>query len=163
MAERDDLLDLLGTHRGFLRHTAGGLTDEQARARSTVSELTIGGLIKHVCRMETRWANFLERGTLALDFNEDAYAAHQASFVMTDDDSLLALLAEYETVAAHTDKLLGELDLDTDHGLPTTPWWPEGMRWSVRRVLLHVAAETAQHAGHADIIREAIDGQKTMG
>jgi hypothetical protein len=43
------------------------------------------------------------------------------------------------------------------------PWFEPGARWSVRRALLHVIAETAQHAGHADIIREALDGAKTMG
>jgi uncharacterized damage-inducible protein DinB len=163
MAERDDLLDLLGKHRHFLRHTANGLTDDQARTRSTVSELTIGGLIKHVTRVEERWANFMEQGTSAFHFDADAYAAHAASFVMTGDDTLAGLLADYEAVAARTDKLLAELDLDSDDALPITPWWPEGMRWTVRRAALHVAAETAQHAGHADIIREAIDGQKTMG
>ena len=163
MAERDDLLDLLGKHRGFLLHTARGLSDEQARTRSTVSDLTVGGLIKHVCRMETRWANFMEEGISAMGFSEDAYAQHQASFVMGPDDHLDDLVADYAQVAARTDKLVATLDLDADHPLPTTPWWPEGMRWSIRRVVLHVSAETAQHAGHADIIREAIDGQKTMG
>ena len=43
------------------------------------------------------------------------------------------------------------------------PWFPPGARWSARRVLLHIIAETAQHAGHADIIRESLDGAKTMG
>jgi hypothetical protein len=105
----------------------------------------------------------MEQGTVAFHLDADAYAAHAASFVMTEDDTLAGLLAEYETVAARTDKLLATLDLDADDALPTTPWWPEGMRWTVRRAALHVAAETAQHAGHADIIREAIDGQKTMG
>ncbi|HUR75721.1 MAG TPA: DinB family protein [Sporichthya sp.] len=163
MAERDDILDLLAKHRHFLRHTAGGLTDEQARTRSTISELTVGGLIKHVTRVEQRWANFMEEGTSAFVLDGDAYAAHAASFVMATSDTLGGLLADYEAVAARTDKLVAELDLDVDYGLPVTPWWPEGMRWSVRRAALHIVAETAQHAGHADIVREAIDGQKTMG
>ena len=54
-------------------------------------------------------------------------------------------------------------DLDADHALPDAPWFELGARWSTRRVFLHVIAETAQHAGHADILRESIDGQKTMG
>ncbi|MEP6625690.1 MAG: DUF664 domain-containing protein, partial [Acidimicrobiia bacterium] len=53
--------------------------------------------------------------------------------------------------------------LDADHALPEAPWFEPGARWSARRTLLHIIAETAQHAGHADIIREAIDGAKTMG
>jgi len=47
--------------------------------------------------------------------------------------------------------------------LPSAPWFEPGSSWSVRRVLLHVIAETSQHAGHADILRESIDGAKTMG
>jgi hypothetical protein len=164
MAERDDILDLLSKHRGFLLHTTNGLTDDQARTRSTVSELTIGGLIKHVTRMETRWANFMEEGASAFGtFGPDAYADHVASFVMTDEDTLAGLIVDYEAVAARTATLISSLDLDVDDALPVTPWWPEGTRWSVRRAAMHVAAEIAQHAGHADIIREAIDGQKTMG
>jgi hypothetical protein len=53
--------------------------------------------------------------------------------------------------------------LDTSQPLPEAPWFPPGTKWSARRVLLHILAETAQHAGHADIIREALDGAKTMG
>ena len=54
-------------------------------------------------------------------------------------------------------------DLDASHPLPPAPWNPPGERWTVRRTLLHIATETAQHAGHADIIRESLDGSKTMG
>ena len=54
-------------------------------------------------------------------------------------------------------------DLDASHPLPEAPWFPPGAARSARRVFLHIIAETAQHAGHADILRESIDGQKTMG
>jgi uncharacterized protein DUF664 len=54
-------------------------------------------------------------------------------------------------------------DLDTTQPLPPAPWLEPGARWSARQVLLHVIAETAQHAGHADIIRECLDGAKSMG
>ena len=54
-------------------------------------------------------------------------------------------------------------DLDASHPLPKAPWFPPDARRSARRVFLHIIAETAQHAGHADILRETIDGQKTMG
>jgi hypothetical protein len=67
-------------------------------------------------------------------------------------------------VASQTDGLVRTLpDLDASQPLPEAPWFPPGARWSARRVLLHIIAETSQHAGHADIIREAIDGAKTMG
>ncbi|GAA5004177.1 hypothetical protein GCM10025734_42240 [Kitasatospora paranensis] len=67
-------------------------------------------------------------------------------------------------MAARTDAFVAAApDLDAAHPLPEAPWFEPGAAWSVRRVLLHVVAETAQHAGHADIIRESLDGAKTMG
>jgi hypothetical protein len=54
-------------------------------------------------------------------------------------------------------------DLDRSFPLPPAPWFEPGASRSVRRTVMHIVAETAQHAGHADIIRETIDGQKTMG
>jgi Protein of unknown function (DUF664) len=83
---------------------------------------------------------------------------------MTDAETLPALLATYEEVAARTDELVTSLpDLDAAQPLPKAPWFEAGATWSARRVFLHIIAETAQHAGHADIIRESLDGQKTMG
>jgi Protein of unknown function (DUF664) len=72
-------------------------------------------------------------------------------------------MATYTDVAAATDALVGSIDLDQDQPLPEAPWFEPGARWTARRTLLHILAETSQHAGHADIIREALDGQKTMG
>ena len=66
-----------------------------------------------------------------------------------------------KTTAA-TDALLVDIDLDATHELPKAPWFVD-THWSVRRTLLHIIAETTQHAGHADIIRESLDGQKSMG
>jgi len=61
-AERSDLLAMLAQHRQFLRYTTRDLTDDQARARTTVSELTLGGLIKHVSDVERGWARFIVEG-----------------------------------------------------------------------------------------------------
>jgi hypothetical protein len=74
------------------------------------------------------------------------------------------VLAEYEQVARATDELVATLpDLDASHPLPPAPWFEPGERWTARFVLLHIICETSQHAGHADIIRESLDGAKTMG
>lgn len=59
--------------------------------------------------------------------------------------------------------MLGLPDLGAGHPLPDAPWFPRNTRWSARRLLLHLIGETAHHAGHADILREAIDGAKSMG
>jgi uncharacterized damage-inducible protein DinB len=166
--ERADLLATLAKARHFLRYTTRDLDDEQARRRTTVSELTLGGLIKHVTAAERNWANFIVAGpSVAPDFTNLTEADYQAwadGFRLLPEETLAGVLAEYEDVARHTDELIATLpDLDAGHPLPPAPWNPPGERWSARRTLLHVAAETAQHAGHADIIRESIDGAKSMG
>jgi uncharacterized damage-inducible protein DinB len=159
--ERSDLLETLAKHRGFLRFTVRGLTDEQAAQRTTGSELTLGGLIKHVSGVEERWMRFAVGGAELMESQPVDWAGQ---FRMQEGETLAGLLETYEAVAAKTDELVATLpDLDAAHALPEAPWFEPGAKWSVRRVLLHVIAETSQHAGHADIIREAIDGQKTMG
>ena len=164
-AERLDLLESLGAHRRFLRTAAEGLTDAQAAQRSTVSELTVGGLVKHVTFVESGWADFVVFGTDGLGGNdESSYAAHEDSFRMNEGETLALLLDRYAEVARRTDELVATLpDLDASHPLPDAPWFAPGASWSARRVFLHIVGETAQHAGHADIIRESIDGSRTMG
>jgi len=161
--ERADLLETLARHRALLRGTVRGLTDEQAAQRTTVSELCLGGLIKHVSATERGWASFIVGGATAM---RDAAGGEDwaTGFRMLDGETLAGLLDGYEEVARRTDELVATLpDLDGSHALPEAPWFEPGARWSARRVLLHVIAETAQHAGHADIIRESIDGAKSMG
>ena len=167
-AERADLLEALGTQRHFLRHTTRGLTDEQARQRTTASELTLGGLIKHVASTESGWVDFILDGPSAMsDFSamtDEDVARWTAGFRLLPDETLAGVLADYEKVAQRTDELVASLpDLDIVHPLPNAPWFPPGETRSARRVFLHIIAETAQHAGHADIIRESLDGAKSMG
>ena len=159
--ERADLLQTLAKHRGFLRFTMRELTDEQAAQRTTASELCLGGLIKHVAGTEERWMRFAVGGAEAM---EKEPVDWEGQFRMSDGDTVAGLLDTYERVARETDELVSTLpDLDVSHPLPEAPWFEPGARWSVRRVLLHIIAETSQHAGHADIIRESLDGARTMG
>ena len=158
--ERGDLLAALQRTRGFLRQTVAGLTDEQAALRSTVSELCLGGLIKHVAVVEERWLRFAVGGAEAMESQPIDW---MGQFRMRDGETLAGVLDAFDRVARATDELIPTLDLDATHPLPAAPWFEPGARWSVRQVLLHVIAETAQHAGHADILRESIDGAKTMG
>jgi hypothetical protein len=160
LAERADLLETLTKHRGFLRYTTRGLTDEQAAASPTASALCLGGLIKHVAGVEAGWARFAVGGAEAMASEP---ADWEGQFRMKDGETLAGLLSKYEDVAAVTDALVASADLNVSHPLPVAPWFEVGKSWSVRRVLLHIIAETSQHAGHADILRESIDGSKTMG
>jgi uncharacterized damage-inducible protein DinB len=162
--ERADLLQSLGGARHFLRYTVRGLSDEQAAGRTTASELCLGGLIKHVTQVERQWARFITEGPAAMAWDEGSTGDYTAGFRMLPGETLAGLLEEYAKVAAQTDELIAALpDLSADQPLPEAPWFERGARWSARRVVLHIMAETAQHAGHADIIRESLDGAKTMG
>jgi uncharacterized damage-inducible protein DinB len=162
--ERADIVQTLDRHRGFLRFTVRGLTEEQATRRSTASELTLAGLIKHVSRTETTWTDFIEQGPAAFGAGNWSVDAWKRQWVLETGETLESVLGDYDAVARRTDELVATLpDLDLAHALPQAPWFERGAHWSARRALLHIIAETAQHAGHADILRESIDGQKTMG
>jgi uncharacterized damage-inducible protein DinB len=171
--ERDDLLDLLHKHRDLFRFTVRDLSDEAARSRPTVSELSLGGLVKHVAAVEKTWADFVVNGPAEqpdVDWANVDWSSppawvleYQDGFRMLDDETLTGLLAEYDDVAAATDELVRTVDLDARQPLPAAPWFEPGASWSARRAFTHIVAENAQHAGHADILRETIDGQKSMG
>lgn len=169
-SEQADLLEILQTRRGFLRFTVQNLTDEQAKLSPTVSALTLGGLIKHVSSTEKEWARFIVEGPRpsqgGMDWSSvtpEQMAAYTAEFQLVDGETLETVLSTYEEVAAATDALVLSEDLDKRWPLPEAPWFESGATRSVRQVFLHIAGETAQHSGHADIIRETIDGQKSMG
>ncbi|WP_425825084.1 DinB family protein [Streptomyces fractus] len=166
--ERADILEALAKQRHFMTFPARDLTDDQARQRTTASELCLGGLIKHVTEVERGWVGFILEGPSAMpDFTamtEADFAARADGFRLLPDETLDGVLAEYAKTAARTDELVATLpDLNHSWPLPKAPWFEPGAEWSVRRVLLHIVAETAQHAGHADILRESLDGSKSMG
>ena len=163
--ERADLLQALAKSRYFLRYTVRDLTDEQAAKRTTVSELCLGGLIKHVALIEQQWVDFILEGPSAMGNWDEANASDWTdAFRMLGGETLAGLLEKYEEVAHRTEEVVAALpDLEVSHPLPEAPWFERGASRSARQVLLHVIAETAQHAGHADIIRESLDGAKSMG
>jgi uncharacterized damage-inducible protein DinB len=179
-AERVDLLGTLATARSALTSAVRGLSDEQLGECPTVSELCLGGLIKHVASMEDVWLRFVVEGPSAMryDLPEGVtwadFAAgtarefpqwaidHQNDFRMLPGDTLAGILERYERVAARSEEIVAAVpDLSATHPLPEAPWHEPGAVMSVRGVLMHVIAETSQHAGHADILRETVDGQKS--
>jgi Protein of unknown function (DUF664) len=117
--ERADLLQSLARQRHFLRHTARGLTDEQAAQRTTASALCLGGLIKHVALTERQWARFIVEGPSAMSWDEASAAAWMAGFTMLDGETLAGLLENYTQVARQTDELVAHLpDFDVTAAAP---------------------------------------------
>jgi len=169
LSERDEIVAILTKHRGLFLVTVQGLTDEQARLTPTVSALSLGGLVKHVTATTTMWLDFAEHGPgggADIDWDDPDPAIFEAfanGFRLLPDETLAGALAGWAAAAERTDALVRRVDLDETHPLPRAPWFPPDEVWSNRRVFAHVLAELAQHAGHADILRETIDGQRSMG
>jgi uncharacterized damage-inducible protein DinB len=157
--EKTDLLAAFAEQRALLLITLRGLTDEQAARRTTVSELTLGGIVKHLAQGEETWTQIMTKGDGELPDG----MLDMGQYRMAGGDTLPALLERYARAAHATEEAVAALpDLDVSVPLPKTPWSPpEPQYWSARRILLHLIKETAQHAGHADIIREALDGANT--
>jgi uncharacterized damage-inducible protein DinB len=151
-SEREALLGFLDAQRGGLRRAAYGLTDEQAAARSTASALSLGGLIKHAGLCERGWIAMM----LGVELDQRDW---EVEFTMQEGETLDGLLTMYEEVAGETERAVRGLpDLEVRTALPEAPWFPPGATRSARWILLHLIEEAARHAGHADILREQIDG-----
>lgn len=176
--ERATVLETLAKHRMLLRHTVRNLSEEDARRRPTASALTLAGILKHVEGVERGWVDFILTGVVAGaedwerlagtgddpdDRSGDPDEVTRDDFALDDDETLESLLARYSETAARTDELVRSVDLDSSHKLPPAPWFPGEQWWSARQTLAHIVGETAQHSGHADIVRETLDGQKSMG
>lgn len=156
---REDLIDLLAEQREIFRITLRGLTDDQARQRTTVSELTLGGLLHHVVNTERHWTTVIVERDENSEFDVDGMAAE---YLMGPDETVAGLLTEWEAVIEKTTELIRGLDsLDDSIPIPTAPWTPERMWWTARFILLHILREISHHSGHADIIRESLDGANT--
>ena len=155
--ERDALLAYLAQQREVLILTAYVLTDDQARAVPSASELCVGGLIKHVEQVERYWVDaVLHRQT---PFDPDADWSER--FRLGPDETLDGVVARYRRAADDTESVVATIaDLGQPVPVPRdAPWFPADVEaWSVRWVLLHLITETARHAGHADIVRQSIDG-----
>lgn len=157
--ERSGLLAYLAQQRYALRLAAYGLTDEQARETPARSALSIGCLIKHVATTERGWID------LVLQRNRTTVDDYFANFRLGPDETLESVLELYDQVAQETEQVIASVP-DLGQAVPVpkgVPWYPSDVdAWSVRWVLLHLIEETARHAGHADIVRECLDGATAM-
>ncbi|RAU97786.1 hypothetical protein DQP58_07370 [Mycobacterium colombiense] len=162
--ERSALRGFLAYHQSAYFAVSHGLTDDQARSTPSVSALSIGGLVKHATGMQRTWMARVAAAPGAPPKDPRPFEQISREFadqhVMRPDETLAGLLDAFQAQNATTLQLVESADLDAAVPVPRDiPWFPEDQRaWSVRWVILHVINELARHAGHADIIRETIDG-----
>ncbi len=147
---------MLADQRALFRITLRGVDDEQARRRTTVSELTLGGLLHHLVNCERHWTSVIVQRDENAELDVSKFGGE---YVMAAEETVAGLLATWDEVAAATAELIRSVDsLDSSIPTPTAPWTPERIWQSVRYTVLHILREIAHHSGHADIIREALDG-----
>ena len=144
----DQLPVFLDEHRLALRDSLLGLTEAQARRSLVPSSTTLLGLVKHSAFVEGVW--FGEAVTGASRTELGIPATPDASFLLTDDDTVASVLHAHEAACAASRAAVAGLPLD--HLLLGNRRGPLPLRW----VYLHVLREIAQHCGHADILREQI-------
>lgn len=162
--ERHSLREYLAYQQSAFVAVAYGLTDEQARSTPTVSTLSIGGLIKHATAVQRSWMQRVAAAPHApvadtRPFEERA-RDYQDEHVMQPGEKLDQLLDAFRRQNAESLRLVETADLDAAVPVPRdAPWFPADVdAWSVRWVFAHLITELARHAGHADIIRESVDG-----
>jgi hypothetical protein len=157
--EKQLLLGYIAQQRDGIRYAAFGLTDAQGRLTPTKSSLSIGGLVKHVTEMEQGWLDMVLQRQRPVSA-ADEQASYEDNFRMRDDETLAEILARLVEVGRETEAVMAGVDLDRPVPVPKgVPWFPQDVdAWSVRWVLLHLIEEIGRHAGHADILRESIDG-----
>lgn len=157
--ERATLLSFLDRHRDVLRRKCSGLTPAQLDTPHPPSTMTLGGMVKHLAYVENWWSTgvFLDRKPsepwASVDWKADGdWDWHSAA-----GDSPEELWALYDAEVAAADRIYAAARLDDlagrahHHAAAGRP----NLRW----ILVHLIEEYARHNGHADLIRESIDGQ----
>jgi uncharacterized damage-inducible protein DinB len=160
--ERSALVAYLVQQQDAFRGAVYGLTDEQAGLAPTPSVLSVGALLKHVTSVQEGWlSSVLAAPEFPVDDrpDEERYAARERAFTWFDTDSVTEALKEYDDVSERVLDGVRTVELDRPVPVPPAPWNPKDVEaWSARWVWFHLIEELARHAGHADIVREAIDG-----
>jgi uncharacterized damage-inducible protein DinB len=158
--EKQALQRFLQYARGALLWKLDGLSDYDIRRPMTPSGTNLLGLVKHCAGVECGYFGPVVGrpfpGQDDLDWHEDDDAELSGGMYATEAESREQVTEFYRRVWAHSDATIQELPLDARG---TVPWWPENSRHpTLHTLLVHTIQETARHAGHADIIRESIDG-----
>ncbi len=131
-----------------------GLSDEDARRAATVSSLSLLSLVKHSAIWERRWFQVVVAGRTFAGEWPDVQAQDENGFRISRDDTVETVVAYYREQIAASQEILKTVDLDA-------PCARRAMAGNLRWVAVHIVEETARHAGHADIISETVDSDRT--
>ncbi|MFI8290681.1 DinB family protein [Streptomyces sp. ms191] len=158
--ERGTLLNFVEAQRAAVRRSVLGLTEEQAAGRPSASELSLSGLVKHLAEMELNWLRMAQQRPNERQRTQETWGD---SFRLVEGESIPDMLAFWDDVAKETEAfILAVPALDDTFPLPPAPWFPKDGAVSMRWLMLHLVEEIARHAGHADIIRESLDGRTSF-
>jgi uncharacterized damage-inducible protein DinB len=148
--ERHALSTYLRQLHAALRNAVYGLTDDQARRKPTRSAISLAALLNHLAVTERVW--LARAGGQDATFPGDDWDPGNAS--------LSEIIAAFDEQATATETAAADVSLDLDASVapPQGPPWYTGEPVSARWVLFHLVEEVARHAGHADILREQLDG-----
>ena len=153
---KDNLHGRLRRDREALLWKLDGLSEYDARRPLTATGTNLLGLVKHVATVEARYfGEVFDRPSLeSLSRWQDSDGSDQWA---TEDETREQIIGFYRRTWEHSDATINELPIDAPGHVP---WWPEPHAdTNLFAVLVHVLGETIRHAGHADILRESLDGR----
>ena len=155
--ERQALEDFLDSQREAIIRKIEGLDDATARMAPTASVLSLLGIVKHCGLWERRWLQVVVAGRrFPGEWPEGDYTGMAEDFMVDEHDTVAQWVAYYREQIEQSRAIAASMDLDT----PVA--WTDLIDGNLRYVLFHLIEETARHAGHADIIRETLDGSVGM-
>lgn len=163
--EIDGLVNYIEQQLEAIRSSAYGLTEEQVRERPCRSALSIGGIVKHTLWVMSSGVDLLAHGPRTGPLTEEGFAEFNGSFALTPEQSMATLLEEFDQVSQEYLAALRKTDPDAEALAAPAPWSGifDARPIRQRYWLTHQIEELARHAGHADIIREQLDGQQVPG
>jgi uncharacterized damage-inducible protein DinB len=154
---KDVLQRYLQASREALVWKMEGLSEYEIRRPMVATGTNLLGLVKHAACVELGYFGeaFGRRFDEVLPWFEEG-AEPNGDMWATADESRQDIVGLYERARAHADTTIAQFPLDA---IAVVPWWPEDRReTTLHRLLVHVIAETNRHGGHADIVRELVDG-----
>lgn len=164
--ERDALATFASQQIRQLATTLHGLTPAQLAATPSASAMSLGALARHAILVTENLLGDVSSAPQPGSGAERSPEQMQAEgtidpSALREDDTAQVLIDALEEQARSADSLLRTVDLDTQVPTPDQPWFTGAEHWNIRWSALHLIEELARHTGHADIIRESIDGKGT--